>query len=315
MNLHSPQDLPLVLERSHVFLGDAFSLVKRIPDNSLNLVLCSPPYNIGKSYEKGMFLSFDAYREEMSKLVDDLARKVASSGSVCWQVGNYVEKGAVYPLDYLFFELFAANGLKLRNRIVWRFNFGLHARRRFSGRYETILWFTKSDDYTFNLDPIRVPQIYPGKRKKTNKGYLPSGNPKGKNPSDFWEFDAAKEFADGAVWDIPNVKANHPEKTAHPCQFPNEIVDRCLLALTNKGDVVLDPFAGVGTTIACATARERIGIGFELEPDYRDDALKRMALAANGELKVRPSGKPVRRPRHTEKVSRVPEEWQSEAPE
>ena len=312
MNLISSLQPPLCLEKSDVFQGDAFKLIKRIPDASLGLVLCSPPYNIGKSYEKGMFGTLDDYRDVMSGLIEGLSEKISESGSVCWQVGNYVKNGTVFPLDYLFFELFLQNGFKLRNRIIWRFNFGLHAKRRFSGRYETILWFTKSDSYTFNLDPVRVPQIYPGKRKKSEGGYVPSGNPKGKNPSDFWEFDAKAEFGEKAVWDIPNVKANHPEKTDHPCQFPNEIADRCIMALTNKGDVVCDPFAGVGTTVACAAARDRIGIGFELEQSYRDRAIKRIAMARKGELKVRPSGKSVRRPVPGEKVSTVPEEWQNE---
>ena len=110
---------------------------------------------------------------------------------------------------------------------------GLHCKKRLSGRYETILWFTKSDDYTFNLDPIRVPQKYPNKKyfKGKNKGKL-SCNPLGKNPSD--------------VWEIPNVKHNHVEKTEHPCQFPVELVDRLVLSLTNEGDVVFDPFLDLG---------------------------------------------------------------------
>src|SRR5688572_22086271 len=100
---------------------------------------------------------------------------------------------------------------------------------------------TKGDTYKFNLDAIRVSQIYPGKRhakSKKNGSALPSGNPLGKNPGDYWEFSAEEHFLKHSVWDVPNVKANHPEKTIHPCQFPIELVERCMLAFTNTGDVV-----------------------------------------------------------------------------
>ena len=161
-----------------------------------------------------------------------------------WEVGDYVEAGEVYPLDIYFYDIFKDAGFHLRNRIIWHFEHGLHASKRFSGRYETILWLTKSHKYTFNLDDIRVPSKYPGKTHyKGAKRGQPSGNPLGKNPSDFWNVvtsDWEKE-----IWDVPNVKANHPEKTIHPCQFPIELIQRCVLALTDQGDLVLDPFLGV----------------------------------------------------------------------
>lgn len=89
---------------------------------------------------------------------------------------------------YFDYQIFKKQRLKLRNRIVWHFGHGLHASKRFSGRYETILWFSKTDNYIFNLDSVRVPAKYPGKRhfKGPKKGQ-PSGNPLGKNPSDIWE--------------------------------------------------------------------------------------------------------------------------------
>ena len=157
--------------------------------------------------------------------------------------------------------------LKLRNRIIWYFGHGLHASNRFSGRYETILWFSKTDDYIFNLDNVRVPSKYPGKRhfKGPKKG-LPSGNPLGKNPSDIWEI-VVKDW-DREIWDIPNVKSNHPEKTEHPCQFPIELVERCVLALTDENSWVLDPFAGVGSTLIAAVKNNRNAMGIEKEQAY-----------------------------------------------
>ena len=172
---------------------------------SMKLIVTSPPYNLGKSYEKRSPL--DDYLDGQSRVIAECVRLLHPTGSICWQVGNYVTDGEVVPLDAALYPIFKSHGLRLRNRIVWHFEHGLHSSRRLSGRYETINWFTKTDDYTFNLDPIRVPSKYPNKRhfKGPNVGKL-SGNPLGKNPSDVWVF--------------PNVKSNHVEKTVHPCQFP-----------------------------------------------------------------------------------------------
>ena len=201
----------------------------------------------------------------------------------------------------------------LRNRIIWHFGHGLHASKRFSGRYETILWFTKSKEYLFNLDAVRVPSKYPGKRhyKGKNKG-KPSGNPQGKNPSDFWEI-AINEWAK-EVWEIPNVKANHPEKTLHPCQYPVELVERCVLALTNENDWVFDPFAGVGSSLIAAIKHNRKAMGCEKESEYIEIAHQRINSYFEGTLRTRPMGKPVYKPTGKEKVAQVPKEWQQTEP-
>jgi adenine-specific DNA-methyltransferase len=196
----------------------------------------------------------------------------------------------------------------LRNRIVWHYGHGLHAKKRFSGRYETILWFSKSDNYIFNLDSVRVPSKYPGKRhyKGAKKGQI-SGNKKGKNPADVWEI-VVKDWEEG-IWDIPNVKSNHPEKTNHPCQYPVELVERCVLALTNEDDWVLDPYAGAGTSLIAAIKNKRRAMGSEKELDYIEIAKKRINSYYDGTLKTRPLGKPVYVPTGKEKVSQIPEEW------
>ena len=125
-----------------LFDGDCSELLKNIPSSSVDLVITSPPYNIGKKYEKKTSLA--SYLKDMEPVIAEMDRVLASTGNLCWQVGNYVQKGEVFPLDIYFYEIFKRFGLKLRNRIIWRFNHGLHCTKRFSGRYETILWFTKS---------------------------------------------------------------------------------------------------------------------------------------------------------------------------
>jgi adenine-specific DNA-methyltransferase len=138
-----------------LYAGDALSLLKTIPDESQQLIITSPPYNIRKEYESN--LSLTDYLDQMVPIAQELNRVLSKCGSLCWQVGNYVESGEKFPLDILFYPIFKGLGLKLRNRIIWHFEHGLHATRRLSDRYETILWFTKSDDYVFNLDDIRIP--------------------------------------------------------------------------------------------------------------------------------------------------------------
>lgn len=172
-----------------IWSGDAKDLLASMPDESVNLIITSPPYNIGKIYED--VVSLEDYLDTQFGIAEQLVRVLARGGSICWQVGNFVDKGEIVPLDIPFYGIFKRLGLKLRNRIVWTFGHGLHASRRFSGRYETILWFTKGDDYTFNLDDVRIPSKYPGKRHyKGDKAGQPSGNPLGKNPSDIWQVTA-----------------------------------------------------------------------------------------------------------------------------
>ncbi len=234
-------------------------------------------------------LEIEVYKAQQRQVIEECVRILKPEGSICWEVGNYVTDGEIIPLDILLYECFKDQGMKMRNRIVWHFGPGLHCKKRFSGRYETINWFTKSDEYVFNLDPIRVPQKYPGKRhfKGPNRGKL-SGNPKGKNPSD--------------VWNIPNVKANHVEKTEHPCQFPVSLVQRLVLAMTNEDDLVLDPFMGIGTAVVAAVINGRRGAGAEVVERYYELAVERVKMALVGELRIRPD-QPVYEPPPNSKLT------------
>ena len=256
--------------------------MRRLTDESMSLIVTSPPYNIGKSYEKRT--SQERFVEDQVACIAEAQRLLAPNGSICWQVGHYVDGGEVFPLDILLYQHFKFHGLYLRNRIVWTFGHGLHCQRRFSGRHETILWFTKSEEYTFNLDSVRVPPKYPNKKyfKGPNKGEL-SCNPLGKNPSD--------------VWDIPNVKANHVEKTGHPCQFPVGLVERLVLALTNEGEKVLDPYLGVGSSAIAALKHGRRAYGCDLNKGYIDIARNRIDQLCAGTLRTRSMNKPIYNPK------------------
>lgn len=264
----------------HVILhhGSCLDLLRDIPDKSMQLIVTSPPYNIGKEYEKK--LKIETYVKQQAEVITECVRVLSDTGSICWQVGNYVNNGAIVPLDTLLYPIFQDLNLVMRNRIVWHFEHGLHCSKRFSGRYESIIWFTrKTKEYVFHLDPVRVPQKYPAKKYfKGPKAGQYSCNPIGKNPGD--------------VWDIPNVKSNHVEKTEHPCQFPVELIERLVLSMTNEGDWVFDPFLGTGTSIIAAIRHNRRGAGAEIEKKYIDISRDRIEKAINGTLRTRPMNKP-----------------------
>lgn len=247
---------------------------------------------MGKSYEKTKDLA--DFLKQHKKLFPEVVRILKPGGSLCWQVGNHVDDNEVAPLDYYVFRAaLEFPELKLRNRIVWTFGHGLNCQKRFSGRHETVLWFTKGDEYAFNLDPVRVKQKYPGKRgyKGKNKGKF-TGNPLGKNPSD--------------VWDIPNVKGKHLEKTKHPCQFPVALAQRLVLALTKKGAVVFDPFVGSGSSGIAAIIAGRKFVGAELKASFYKIATKRLSDALDGSIRFRPHDKPIHVPGPNDKVAQDP---------
>lgn len=278
-----------------IFLGDRLDLLKQIPDGEADLVVTSPPYNIGKSYEK--IISLEDYLLAQEETLVESYRVLSDRGSLCWQVGNHITKDSeVVPLDIPIYNICKKLGLVLKNRIVWHFEHGLHCKNRFSGRYETIIWFVKSDNYIFNLDPIRIPQKYPGKKNfKGSKAGEYSCNPLGKNPGDMWV--------------IPNVKHNHCEKTIHPCQFPIELVERLVLSMTNANSLVIDPYMGAGSALCAAIRNDRRAAGADVVQDYVNLAKERVTAAYEGSLPVRPMGKPVYEPPQNSKITQKPESF------
>lgn len=268
-----------------LYKGDCLDLLAQIPEGEVQLFVTSPPYNIGKRYEKRITL--DEYYSQQERVIAECARRLAPGGSICWQIGNHVTDNGIVPLDVFLYPIFTKLGLVLRNRIVWHFEHGLHCSRRLSGRYETIMWFTRpGNDFVFNLDPIRVPQKYPGKKYfKGPKAGQFSANPLGKNPGD--------------VWIIPNVKHNHVEKTAHPCQFPVELVERLVLALSNEGNLVVDPFMGAGSSLVAAMMHHRRSAGADVVKQYVEITKHRLESLHAGTLRVRPRHRPVYKPNGT----------------
>ncbi|MCR5713532.1 MAG: site-specific DNA-methyltransferase [Bacteroidales bacterium] len=289
------KDIAKASPADNILFGvDVEKVLDSLPEDPIfDLVVTSPPYDIGKEYEKRMPLS--DYVEWQRRIINKIHPRLKERGSICWEVGNYINNGEIAPLDIELAPIFKDLKMQLRNRIVWHFGHGLHSRKRFSGRYEVIMWYTKQDDYVFNLDTVRVPSKYPGKRyfKGPNKGKI-SGNPLGKNPED--------------VWEIPNVKSNHIEKTIHPCQFPVALIERLVLSMTEEGGLVFDPFAGVASSGVAALSNGRSFWGCEIVPEYIEVGRQRLEDSITGKVKYRPMDKPLYDPSKS-KLSEVPDEW------
>lgn len=283
-----------------LYLGDCRESLKKIENESIDLIISSPPYCMKKAYEDPTD-DINTFMSLHKSIISDLYRVLKPNGSICWQIGYHVSDKCVIPLDYIVYQIFTEESKKkdlpliLRNRIIWTYGHGLNSKKRFSGRHEVILWFTKGEQTTFNLDDVRIPQKYPGKLayRGKNKGKL-SGNPLGKNPSD--------------VWDIPNVKANHVEKTVHPCQFPVAIPRRLIKALSDKESTVLDPFMGVGTTGVAAIFEQRKFIGIEIHEEYIKIAQERIESAKDGSLNIR-EDVPAEQPNPKSAVAQLPESF------
>lgn len=300
-----------------ILLGDCRDLLKSMPDECIDLVVSSPPYNIGKEYETKREL--EHYLDEQKAILKECYRVLKPTGSIFWQVGSFSHKGMLVPLDVKFFPILEELGMQPRNRIVWVRSHGLHARNKFSARHETVLWFTKNDDYFFELDAIRVPQKWQNKKahRGENKGEL-TCNPDGKNPGDVWVFQ--------------NVKHNHEEQTIHPAQFPEGLIARIMLSTVPEGGTVLDPFMGTGTVAVVAKDHGRHYIGAELDAGYHAVAMRRLSGEPDKDnvfpnLKtlrayVKRTGKPIedyrfdvqvgKRPSDGENAKIYPEEYHAE---
>lgn len=255
-----------------VMQGRCETVMPTLSSESVSLIFSSPPYNIGKSYEEKR--PVDDYVNDMVDVVEEIHRVLCNGGHLCWQVGNHVDSGVVSPLDIVFHPLFVRVGFVFRKRFVWTFGHGLHCQNRFSGRYETICWYTKGISSFVPHPFVSVQQEW----------------------STF-------------VLDIPNVKSNHVEKTKHPCQFPVELVERFVLALTEPGDLVLDPFGGSGTTAVAAVLHRRRGLVIECVSEYVQLAESRLRWLSEGRLETRPLGKAVCDPSTSGSLSLMPAGW------
>ena len=240
---------------------DVLNGLHRLDDASIDLTITSPPYNIGKEYES--ILPLDEYLAWCEQWIKEIYRVTKPGGAFWLNLGYFEvgERGRCVPISYLLWD---KTPFYLMQEVVWHYSAGVSCKNLFSPRNEKWLWYVKDkDQYTFNLDSIRDPNVkYPNQKKN---GKLKC-NPDGKNPGD--------------VWSIPKVTSganrSSKERTTHPAQFPIAVIERIILGCSNPGDLVLDPFAGSGSTLVAAYLNQRGSIGFEINPDYYKLAMKRI---------------------------------------
>lgn len=245
---------------------DVLDFLDGLPADTADLFLTSPPYNLDKRYGNSGVdaMRFSRFYGWLVMCLGEMSRVLKPGGTLFLNVGQTRDwTDQLYPMDVMLFEDLRRMGLTFQSRIVWTFKHGLTPKRRLSERYETILVFSKGPQQTFNANAARTPQLQPGKRayKGPNRGQL-SGHPLGAAPSNVWD-------------DIPQVKANHQEKTDHPCQFPVALVKRAILLYTNAGALVCDPFSGSGSTHEGCVLTGRGFVGADLF--YEDTRRARLA--------------------------------------
>lgn len=249
-----------------VIFNHSSESMHEIPDRSVDLVVTSPPYNIDIQYgnktvngkvseSKGIKyadnMKEEDYRHMLDTVFSECKRVVSDTGSIWINIKNRCVDGVVLPPFWIqdYFR-----DMYLKNLIIWNFDWGGSTSKRFAPRYEFVFWFVKDKDhYTFNLDDVKIPALnYRPDRYKSQM----------KNPTD--------------VWRISMVSGNFEERTTHPAQYPEELIERIILAGTNKNEVVLDPFMGSGTTAAVAKKLGRHYLGYETVEDYCKIANERL---------------------------------------
>lgn len=257
--------------KSDILYCKSSESMSEVPDESVSLVVTSPPYNIdikygnvhknGKAVEKKGKSYFDKRNEEeyralLQKIFNECKRVTKKNGSIWINIKNRYIDGQIVP-PFWILDMF--KDMFLKNVIIWNFDWGGSTNKRFAPRYEYVFWFTKNkDDYIFNLDEIKVPALnYRPDRFKSQM----------KNPTD--------------VWYIQMVSGNYPERTSHPAQYPEELIERIISVASNEGEIVLDPFLGSGTTARIAKDLGRKYLGYDPEKEYIDIAKKRLEQPAD----------------------------------
>lgn len=229
-----------------IILGEAIEELRKIESSTVDLIVADPPYNLNKDYgNKSDSKTFDDYIKFTIDWTTEASRVLKPTGSI------YVFMGFRF-ISYLYKVLEKDNKLLFNNWICWYYTQGIGKKKGFSPRHDDILMFTKSKKYKFNLDDIRVPQ----------KFYRSVNNMRGANPGDVWEFS--------------HIHYCQDNRQDHPTQKPEGLIERMVLASSDEGDLVIDPFSGSGTTLRVCQQLNRNAIGIELNETYVEQTETRL---------------------------------------
>ncbi len=235
-----------------IILGDAIAEMRKLDSEAFDLVIADPPYNLGKDYGNNHDIKgFEEYLAFSKDWIKQAHRLLKNNGTI------YVFMGFRF-ISYLYELLDREFEMFFNSWIVWHYTQGMGKTRGFSPRHDDILMFTKTKDFVFNLDDIRVPQKY----------YRERNNMRGANPGDVWEFS--------------HVHYCNENRQNHPTQKPEGLMERMILASSNEGARILDPFLGSGTTLRVCQQLNRAAIGIELNPDYAKMSQKRVQKEFTG---------------------------------
>lgn len=236
----------------NIILGDAIKEMRKLPDESVDLIIADPPYNLGKDYGNNHDLKgFEEYLLFSKEWIKEARRILKKTGTI------YVYMGMRF-VSYLYDILEREEKMFFNSWITWYYTQGIGKKKGFSPRHDDVLMFNKSKKFTFNLDEIKVPQKYYRKRN----------NMRGANP--------------GNVWEFSHIHYCQGNRQRHPTQKPEGLMERMILASSNEGDIVLDPFLGSGTTLRVAQQLNRKAIGIELNPEYIDLVEQRLEEEFDG---------------------------------
>lgn len=272
------------MEDPLVIIGDCRKELRKLPKKSVRLAVTSPPYNLRKEYNNYID---NIHIEEWKSLISDtleLVREVLTDdGSFFLNVSPIPDKKTkeIIPLDSIAWLLAKEKGFYLRNKIIWHFNNMQNCSIRLSGRWEAVLWLVKDiKHYVFNLEEVKIPVL-----TQNDKRFGPDAT---RNPTDVWYFNR-----------VNNMTKAKLGITEHPCVYPEEMITRIVKMASKPGDIILDPFAGTGTTLLVAKRLNRKSIGIEVDRSYEKLIHKRLneeVLLPKGKEKIKKANTNKRKP-------------------
>ena len=245
-----------------VRVGDCIDVMDKLPGGCVDLAFADPPFNIGYEYDVYQDRRAKAeYLEWTEQWMKGVARVLKPTGSFFLAIGDEYAAEMKIRLDAL--------GFTMRNWIIWHYTFGVNCSKKFNRSHAHILYYVADPKrFTFESDRVRVPSArmttYADRR----------ANPVGKLPDDTWVLRPQEHgdhfAAESDTWSVSRVCGTFKERTGHPCQMPEGVLERIVKVASNEGDLVFDPFAGSGTTLAVAKRLKRRYLGIELSEDYAD---------------------------------------------